>query len=108
MNTTAQKDHKRRTDELAASISALADAADTRILELEADLRERISSERTHRLKLAEEQRNYVDGSDREIRECCQDRWITSNEAQRRFIDQLSAFRDRTLLGRLRWLFRGL
>lgn len=59
---------------------------------------------------LADEQRAYVDGRDRELRACCQERWdSTSSSLARAFaaIAAIDEWRDRGFLARLRWLFTG-
>jgi hypothetical protein len=63
-----QKTHKRVTDELAEAVESIAEGAASNIHRLDenvAELSRRINDERTHRLKLAEEQRVYVDAQDR-------------------------------------------
>ncbi len=59
-----------------------------------------VNSERTHRLKLAEEQRGYVDARDRELRDRCDDRWVRANM-------RADAFEQRGFWSRLNWLLTG-
>lgn len=72
MNTHEQKHHKTVTDELRQDIKKLAEAFDKELEEntvaIRSDYRKEIGEERTARLKLAEEQRSYVDGEDKELR----------------------------------------
>ncbi len=84
MNPTEQRTHTTATVALEARIRILEALVDHQVAallqflpgtaaELEdvrasiADVRQAVGNERTHRLKMAEEQRNYVDGADRQI-----------------------------------------
>jgi len=67
MNAAEQRNHKRRTDELTDGLEALAKAFDERIVEVLGECRAMVGAERTHRLKLADEQRSYVDAADRQM-----------------------------------------
>jgi hypothetical protein len=64
-------------------------------------LNEQINHERIHRLKLADEQRRYVDGENYTLRRTCEESAMRLNE-------RLSAFRDLGFVGRLRWLLVGV
>jgi|SRR6185369_11016755 len=99
MNPTEQKQHKRRTDELEALIGSM----ETATLEAIEGLRLSIGSERTHRLKLAEEQRAYVDAADRELRRISEERWQSTAEQSAVLTEPLR----RDLWGRLKWLVVG-
>lgn len=72
MNNTEQKHHKTVTGELRQDIKKLAEAFDKELEEntvaIRSDYRKEIGEERTARLKLAEEQRSYVDGENKELR----------------------------------------
>lgn len=64
----------------------------------------RISDERTHRLKLAEDQRSYVDGADADIkRELRTDRQLATGSLHNRIV----VFESLTFWQRLRWLAIG-
>lgn len=60
----------------------------------------KIGDERTHRLKLADEQRAYVDGADAGLRRLSVERGI-------QLADRIYVFEALTFLERLRWLFLG-
>lgn len=102
MNPVEQKQHKKRTDELEALIGTVESAA----LDAIEALRISIGNERTHRLKLADEQRGYVDDADRELRRISDERWLATAEAQGRIIAMSEPLR-RDLWGRLKWLVVG-
>lgn len=89
MNTSEQKKHTRVTDELQDGLTYFAEATADHFTSLERDLRELI-------------------GSDLQLRECCQERWDATAEAQGNILRQIGALRDRNFLGRMRWLFRGI
>lgn len=84
-------------------------AADTElVIESLADqTRKLIGDERTHRLKLADEQRSYVDGVIRDVRRVSDERWQATGEAQVKIIAMSEPLR-RDLRGRLRWLLKGI
>ena len=103
MNGTAQKNHRTVTATLAAQFETFADAAVDRFNDHE----RKISDERTHRLKLADEQRAYVDARDRELRVCCQERWDATGETTKRLADSIRALQDRGFWSRLNWLLTG-
>jgi hypothetical protein len=76
-------------------------AADARQLVVQlAELRADIGTERTHRLKLADEQRSYVDAADRDTRQAV-DRIV------RFAVERLQRFERMSLGARLRWAFTG-
>ena len=66
-----------------------------------------IGEERTHRLAMAQEQRGYVDNEDRQLRQCCQERWDSTSAATKRIGDRHQAFVSQTFWQRLRWLVFG-
>ncbi len=107
MNPNEQKNHKRVTDSISERLDSYVEATDAHLSEMEEDFRTAIGAERTHRLKLADEQRGYVDGEDRKLRVCCQERWDATSEAQGRIIASIAALRDRGFWGRLNWLMTG-
>lgn len=87
------KEYIKATDDAFAAVNDLFDAHKGKL----ADLDRAINDERTHRLKLAEEQRKYVD---------------SQNRAQQRQIDTLiedtKVLRSQSLWERLKWLFEGV
>lgn len=99
MNPSEQRSHRTVTSSLAKGIEEVANASGERMTLLEerigaaerrcATLAESINAERTHRLKLADEQRYYVDRGDKTV-----DLMIRG-------------LRDRGFFGRLKWLLRG-
>jgi hypothetical protein len=107
MNSTEQRTHRTVTAELAYGLENIAKAAAQRFGEQDAQMRVSISDVRAHLKKLADEQRSYVDARDRELRECCQERWDASGETTKRLIDRHQAFVTRTFWQRLRWVLRG-
>lgn len=107
MNPTEQRNHRKATTEIAHAVEALSEATQDELTRIETELRESISAERTHRLKLANEQRAYVDAEDRKGREIYQERWNADSESHQNILKRLSEFRDRTFMGRMRWIFRG-
>lgn len=99
MNGSEQKKHTTVTTAIANSVDAIAAATvarfthvERRISDAEKFLRLQIGDERTHRLKLADEQRAYVDSKDAEVR---------------RLADRALSVTERGLWGRLRWMFAG-
>lgn len=66
-----------------------------------------VHEERTARLKLAEEQRSYVDARDRELRKVCQGRWNVSAASDKRLADAIYGLQGRWFCGRMNWLFTG-
>ncbi len=103
MNGTQQKAHHTAVSALenatAEAIEGLVEAVEnerqTRAAE-DTRLTTDIGIERTHRLELAEQQRNYVDAADRRL-----DRIIEAETFDRR------AFVGRGFWSRLNWLFTG-
>ena len=96
MDPTEQKNHRTAVATLEKAteeaFAALTDRYNGRFLTLDKDLnaiRQAISDERTHRLKLADEQRAYVDHEDRLLRE------------------RIQAFVNRGFWSRLNWLLTG-
>jgi len=96
MNPTEQRNHTRRTDELAAAIEDVSADALYRCTHIEQTCRQLISNETTARLALAREQRSYVDNEDRLLRLKCEERLIA-------FVQ----FTSRGFWGRLNWLLTG-
>ncbi len=107
MNGTEQKAHTTALATLDRRTSEFADAI-TEHLELEIEkLRQAIGEERTHRLKLADEQRAYVDGADRALKQCCQERWDVTANTHVRLWKEIADLRDRGFWSRLNWLLTG-
>lgn len=111
MNGVQQQERRTAILELKADLEDLARAWDAELAEkLETERTERmtrfdterryidtaVGAERTHRLKLADEQRNYVDGQDNSLSR------IIKHEQGR-----ADTFYALTFWGRLRWLFTG-
>jgi len=88
MNATEQRTHRTVTQSLESRIGALETVVAQHGINDEW-LKAAIGEERTHRLKLANEQRSYVDGEDRKISQA------------------LNQHCGMSLLARLRWLFLG-
>ena len=103
MNPTEQKERRTAVTNLQDQIDAMDVAftialdertsATLRSLEM---LRENINAERTHRLKLADEQRAYVDGLN-----------ILHNTRIHVMSDRIDTFRSRGFWSRLNWLVTG-
>ena len=106
MNPTEQKQHKRRTDELAESITTL----ETAVADAVDHLRVAIGDDRTFRIEEARQQRSYVDAADRDLRRLSDERWTATNDAQRNIMNlserQTEPLR-RSFWGRLKWLIVG-
>jgi len=71
MNGSEQRQHKTVTDALATrldDVDTVVAALDQRVSDAAQAALASIGQERTHRLRLAEEQRGYVDRNDRELR----------------------------------------
>mgnify|MGYP003401691487 CR=1 FL=1 len=96
MNPSEQKSHKKVTADLAAGIEALAATTAERC----STLSEMINTERTLRLKMAEEQRGYVDNEDRLLRRYAEQ----CVEAAHKRLDK---FVRRGFWSRLNWLLTG-
>lgn len=103
MNPAEQRDHKRRTDMLEARIVEAEGNARQALMNVGTEIMQQVRNERTHRLKMAEEQRTYVDDADRRLREFieAQDTRLLAQETR------LTAYLSLTFWGRLRWLFTG-
>jgi hypothetical protein len=104
--------HGSVTERLTARLDDLEPVVD-RLLQNEAKLiadaltvDARIGEERTHRLKLAQEQRGYVDNEDRQLRQTCQERWNETGATHKR-IGVHQAFVSRGFWSRLNWLLTG-
>lgn len=96
MNGTEQKTHTGKTDDLDARLTNVEEvvaALDARIADVAKAAQASIGQERTHRLKLADEQRAYVDQADKEV--------------LRAAVVAVNELRTRGLWGRLRWIVRG-
>src|SRR5690242_19296355 len=104
MNHGEQQTHRTRVLQLEALLKEHEKESRMTLQNAYLELSEKIGQERTHRLKLAEEQRSYVDGADRTIRH-----HIESLDA--RLLLQETAFthfsRPRSFWARLGWLFTG-
>lgn len=103
MNGSEQKNHRTVTATIAQNVEAIASATASRLSILE----RQIGDERTHCLKLADEQRGYVDARDRELRDCCQQRWDDTSATNKHVFGALAALRDRGFWGRVNWLLTG-
>lgn len=105
MNPTAlvpSKDGLAAESELGRTLTNVArfDAIENRINGVEKTLRAQIIDESAHRLKLADEQRGYVDALNRDERAA-----RVAGDAAGRI--EFLEFRDRPFWQRLRWLFLG-
>lgn len=110
MNAAEQKAHRTVTRDLGDRLDAIepvVEAIEARVSGIFADFDTRLHEERTHRLQLAREQRDYVDGEDRKLRTCCQERWDSTNQTTKRLADGLAMFRAMTFWQRVRWLVTG-
>ncbi len=114
MNSTEQRTHKKAITTLEADTLALIEAQSRVCREVEralrhdlAVLRMAVGEERTHRLKLADEQRAYVDSADTALRRCCQERWDETARTTKRLWDSLAALDRMTVWQRLYWLVMG-
>lgn len=103
MNPAEQRLHTKATDKLderLTNVETVLAALDERVSAVAKAAEASIGAERTHRLKLADEQRNYVDRRDSEVQTTC----LRQNTLT--YADLLE-LRDRGFWGRLRWLVRG-
>lgn len=107
MNPTEQKTHQTALRDLENATSDRMDSLETLCHQIFEAARDGINEERTHRLKLANEQRGYVDNEDRQIRQCCQERWNETSATTKRLGDRISELRDRGFWSRLNWLLSG-
>jgi len=96
MNAVEQKKHATAVSTLEAATTDAIEAMSERLRDESDRLFDIIGDERTHRLKMAEEQRGYVDAADRRL-----DRLIEAETADRR------AFVGRGFWSRLNWLMTG-
>ena len=111
MNATEQRQHTRATDALDARLTnaeLVLTAVDERVAQAVALLESRINQEHTHRLQLADEQRDYVDYEDRRLRETCQARWDETAITTRRLALDLYRHQHMTFWQRLGWIVRGV
>ena len=104
MNPSEQKNHKTALATLGRETADAFDALTSRLGEEHRKVVEfvtkEIGQERTHRLKLADEQRSYVDAQDRELR---RDMEATDRLLNQRFL----MLESLTLWGRIRWMVTG-
>lgn len=103
MNGTEQQRHTRVTDELKArleNIETVLAALDDRVSAVAQATIASVNQERTHRLKLADEQRAYVDRRDGEVQTTCLRQNTLTYAA-------FLGFCDRPFWQRVRWLIRG-
>lgn len=107
MNGQEQKNHKTAVATLERRTSEFADSVVARLASQEDAWRRAVADESRQRHEEEHKQRSYLDARDRELRECCQERWNETTAAQKRAFDAISAFRDRTFWGRLRWVVAG-
>jgi len=111
MNATEQRKHTTVVAQLAADVETVLDGLSKEMLERflveEKTRNEAVGQERTHRLELAKEQRNYVDAENRKLRECCQERWDASAKTHKTFADAIYGFQHRGFWSRLNWLITG-
>lgn len=104
MNEREQRQHKSRLEELTKTIEEMVAMVDQRLTyqtNRVDGLDRSINDERTHRLKLAEEQRRYVDRLERELRDTMVHYFAVHSEE----IERLKS--PTTFWDRLRWLFTG-
>ena len=103
MNPTEQKNHKTALltleNETTEALKSVAYQLDV--------IRVSVGEEHTQRLRLAAEQRGYVDARDRELRECCQQRWAATTETTKRLADDHVFFVRRGFWSRFNWLLTG-
>jgi len=110
VNGTDQRTHTRATDALDARLTnaeTVLTAVDERVAHAVALLESRINQEVTHRLKLADEQRDYVDHEDRRLRETCQARWDATADTTRRLSLEFCRHQHMTFWQRIGWIVRG-
>jgi hypothetical protein len=103
MNTSEQRTHRTVTAALASGLEKLSEAATARMDSLD----RRLGELSTHQVKLAHEQRAYVDNEDRQLRQCCQERWDDTAKTTKRLADGLYELRYRGFWSRLNWLLTG-
>ena len=104
MNNTQQRERHTQIGDLERKLEVLAEALDAELIERIAEIRETVSDERIHRLKLAEEQRLYIDSGYRALRTVEKEQ-VDSLEA--RLNARLTIFESLTFYGRLLWIFTG-
>lgn len=107
MNASEQRKHTTALDDLAAAMEDFVTATEERIVNFEKDIRQTVSDERTHRLKLADEQRTYVDARDRDLRDRADARESTQNALREAIWAAIIGLRDRSFMGRLKWVIFG-
>lgn len=97
MNGQQQRERKTAVTILEAqmvdAVSALSERFDEELGNARAESRDALSAERTHRLKLADDQRGYVDAADRQVRE--------------QLLAAIAELRGRGFWSRLNWLVTG-
>jgi uncharacterized protein (DUF3084 family) len=96
MNPVQQKAHTRRTDELEQMVTDLGTVVFAKVNSVGQHADTIVNEERTHRLKLAEEQRAYVDEEDNKLY-----KYIQATESH------LARFTHRTFWQRFKWLLFG-
>lgn len=105
MNGKEQKDRHTAVTKLRADLGKLESGLMYAIIQTELRLKEEMSQNHSHVTgKSIPEQRHFAE----HIQQTCDDRWADNGDAHRRMIADLIDFKQRTFLGRLRWLFRGL
>lgn len=104
MNPGQQKNHATALAQVRNASEEFAEATEDQFAAVNAN----INNERTHRLKLADEQRSYVDAADSALRRCCQERWDETAQRTKLLNDRISELRYRGFWSRLNWLLRGL
>lgn len=110
MNGTEQREHTRAVDVLNARLTnaeTVLTAVDERVAQAVALLERKINDEHAHRLKLADEQRDYVDHEDRRLRETCQARWDATADTTRRLSLEFCRHQHMTFWQRIGWILRG-
>ena len=109
MNPQEQRDHRTRLDQLERDLTRVVDGivveTRTRFTDERAVSAKAWNDERTQRLKLAEEQRTYVDAQDRSLR--AELKRLAQHVEALEVEHVWQARQTRTLWGRIGWLLRG-
>jgi predicted nucleic acid-binding Zn-ribbon protein len=100
MNPVEQRTYTTRMNTIEKKMEKLENEVADALLAIQNHVTKEVEGERTHRLKLADDQRNYVDLQDRALHQLLQ-----QTRTDLRF--ELAQLRDRTFWARLRWLFTG-
>ena len=100
MNSVEQHQRHTQIAHLEQKLEALAEALDAELPERIAEIRQTVSDERTHWLKLAIAERVYVDAADRRVTDNAV-QWVQSVSLR------IADFESLSFLGRLRWILTG-